>query len=233
MLCQANPLHASLHLAGSFPISTFLKPLVKTAFQKFLKSSSYIRQHLKTLKPAGRVPPDAVLFCWPKRVRRKGPFSGRSKCTATLDRHCRLDEVLLLWDTEVLIHCGPRLPLCVGGVRLRRAIAAALRFSTANGKGSFRSDPGTAYSQTAPEGRNVSGLSAAPQQQYLIRPSRPFSSSNVLALRRRKGAFCLLFVAAWTKSKSAGGTKPAGFKVLGSPSAPWQKIAITCCCCKL
>jgi len=31
------------------------------------------------------------------------------------------------------------------------------------------------------------------------------------ALRKEKGAFCLLFVAAWRKSKASGGAQPAGF----------------------
>ncbi|MEN8686507.1 MAG: hypothetical protein AB1Z50_03020, partial [Desulfuromonadales bacterium] len=31
------------------------------------------------------------------------------------------------------------------------------------------------------------------------------------ALRKERGAFCLLFVAAWTKSKASGGTQTAGF----------------------
>jgi len=35
----------------------------------------------------------------------------------------------------------------------------------------------------------------------------------VLFVRKEKGPFCLLFVAAWTKSKSAGGRNPPFLKV--------------------
>jgi hypothetical protein len=36
------------------------------------------------------------------------------------------------------------------------------------------------------------------------------------ALRKEKGAFCLLFVAVWTKSKAFGGTRPAGSAFLAA-----------------
>jgi len=36
-------------------------------------------------------------------------------------------------------------------------------------------------------------------------------SGEEVALRKEKGIFCILFVAAWTKRMASGGTRPAGF----------------------
>ncbi len=44
-----------------------------------------------------------------------------------------------------------------------------------------------------------------------VKAQVPILTRNSNAPRRGEGIFCLLFVAAWTKSKASGGTRPAGY----------------------
>jgi hypothetical protein len=39
---------------------------------------------------------------------------------------------------------------------------------------------------------------------------KAMKSGKGVALRKEKGFFCILFVAAWTKRMASGGTRPAG-----------------------
>ena len=47
-----------------------------------------------------------------------------------------------------------------------------------------------------------------PHQYRFLTSQKPGKGD---ALRKETGVFCLLFVAAWTKSMASGGTQPAGF----------------------
>ena len=70
----------------------------------------------KAFTTGGFRPPADILLLAQKSMQKRA-FSSRTEGTAALDRHCRLDEVLLLWDTEGLILCGPRLLLRSAGAR--------------------------------------------------------------------------------------------------------------------